>query len=295
MIKCIITGGCSFSNGGNSTGWTGFLTRHYKKLNPDIEFIHTGYLSQGQELIQKKVMLNILEALDKGYSPEEILIIVMWSGTYRKTWYIDNPVIIQDIIKDMPKFNGGMCKQFLDLKDQITSDASYFQTFNGTKFEYNPNGGWYFTVNGSECELDFIKQHYLLDRNLGGVGKVHTSLENIIMLQNFCQLNNIVLIHQYFMDFVYQDIMNNKDHQIIGYLYRQLNKENSITEGMFEYIHTLMGIPREKAILISHKDRLTMQKDKEYFQPDGFHPGELGVKMWCENILLPFLKNKNLI
>ena len=290
MVKHLITGGCSFSNGGEFGGWTGYLSNYLKTLNPEMTCDHTGFLSQGQELIQKKVMLAISEALARGCSNEDILVVVMWSGTYRKAWYIDNPDIVDDIVKGMPNFNGGMCKEFLDLKDQIPGEPAFFETANGSRFEYNPNGGWYFTVNGSECKLDFVKQHYLLDRVLSGVGKVSTSLENIITLQNFCALNKVQLIQQFFMDSVYQDIDDNKNHQIINYLYKQLDFPNIIKDGMFEYMHKPLGVSRADAINLSHTERLRLQGDSKYFYVDGFHPGELGVNHWCEEVLIPFVE-----
>ena len=70
--------------------------------------------------------------------------------------------------------------------------------------------------------LIVVQQHYLLDGDMtNGVGKVHTSIENMIMLQNFCKLHNIKFIHQFFMDSSYLDIEKHKEHQLINYLYNQ--------------------------------------------------------------------------
>ena len=41
----------------------------------------------------------------------------MWSGTFRKAWYIDNPFVMNEMIKEWSKFVGGMSSQFLDLKN----------------------------------------------------------------------------------------------------------------------------------------------------------------------------------
>ena len=297
MIKHLITGGCSFSMGGDTHGWIGNLTKKLKESNPELTTEHTGYLSQGQELIQKKVTLAILDAIDSGIKPEEIFVVVMWSGSHRKAWYIDNPDIIKQMVKIWPKFVGGMCSQFLDLKNKGTEYPDYFQTANGTKFNYNPNGGWYFTVDGSDCKLDFVQEHYLLDGDLtNGIGKIHNSLENIVVLQNFCKLHNIKMIQQFFMDYPLHDIVNNKDHQIINYLYKQLDFDSIIDYGLFEYVHTFISVSREKARNIPHHERLKLQEmygGNSYFDGDGFHPGELGYKVWCENILFPFIEKGN--
>ena len=175
---------------------------------------------------------------------------------------------------------------------EIVGETDYFYTNNGSQFEYNKNGGWYFTVNGSESTLEMIQQHYLLDREANGVGKVHESLENIITLQNFCELKKVTLVQQFFMDFVHRDIERYKDHQIINYLYKQLATDKLIRNGMFEYIHEQLNIPRENAMSITHMERTELSKEKDYFHPDGFHPGEYGAKLYCENVLFPALKDK---
>ena len=96
MIKHLITGGCSFSHYANSNeNWVGFLEDKLKFENKNLTIEHTGFFSQGQELIQKKIMLAIVEALESGLQPNEIMVVVMWSGTFRKAWYIDNPIIIR--------------------------------------------------------------------------------------------------------------------------------------------------------------------------------------------------------
>ena len=294
MIKHLITGGCSFSHSGwyNET-WVGSLVEWLKEKNPELTCEHTGYLSNGQDLIQKKVTLALSEALDSGLNPDEILVVVMWSGTFRKAWYIDNPYVMNEMIKEWSTFVGGMSSQFLDLKNSIGDNPNYFYTKNGSKFEYNPKGGWYFTVNGSDCKLDFVQTHYLLDGDMyNGIGKIHNSLENMIMLQNYCKLKNVKLVNQFFMDHVFDDIEKHKEHQLINYLYKELNFDYMITDGMFEYLHTLLGIERKDSINVTHESRKEMDEDTKYFNKDGFHPSRHGADLWCQNNLFPFLNSK---
>ena len=297
MIKHLITGGCSFSHYANSNeNWIGFLENKLKSENENLTIEHTGFFSQGQELIQKKVMLAIIDALETGLQPNEIMVVVMWSGTFRKAWYIDNPMIIKQMTKLWNKFKGGMSNQFLDLKNKGSETPSYFNTgCEDSIFEYNPKGGWYFTVNGSDSQMEFVQQHYLLDGHMtGGIGKVHNSIENIIMLQNFCKLNGVKFYQQFFMDSVFEDIEENKNHQLINYLYKQLDLDNMIQIGMFEYLHTLLNMDRKESINITHDERLKLDKNTGYFSKDGFHPSKLGAELWCKNILFPFLFNPSM-
>lgn len=297
MVKHLITGGCSFSHSYNPhESWIGFLGDFLKKENPKLTIEHTGFLSQGQELIQKKVTLAIMDTLEKGINPSDILVVVMWSGTYRKAWYIDNHYILNKMRKDWKSFEGGMCGQFLDLKNRINGEISKFETKNGSRFDSAKDGGWYFTVNGSDSQMEFVQQHYLLDGDMmSGVGKVHISLENIVMLQNFCKLHNVKLVHQFFMDSSYLDIEENKEHQLINYLCKQLDSDIMIKDGMFEWLHGLLNIERKDAIMVTHDERIKLDEPYGYFAKDGFHPSILGAKLWFENILLPFLKNKKYI
>lgn len=285
MIKHLITGGCSFSHSVRNTidTWPGYITKYLKNKNPELTYKHTGYPSQGQELIQKKVMLEIIESFERGIKPEDIQVIVMWSGTNRKAWWIDNKNIVNDIVKLMPNLINGRVSEFLSLKDNFTETA-YFKIANGTQFKYSSSGGWYFTVDGSESGVEFIKQYYMFDNTPIGIGKTTISLENIIMLQNFCKLNNIKLIQQFYMDTVLEDIEQYKDHLNINYLYKQLDFNTVIKNGMFNYLQTLLPMV---------DDRIKFNNNKlGYFMADRMHPGMLGVEAWCNNILLPFLETK---
>lgn len=270
MISHFITGGCSFTNW--EYGWVHTLENYLKSKNNNLISIKTAFPSQGQGMIQRKIMFELVEAFNRGIPPDEILVIVMWSGTSRSSWYIDNP----NIIKKM------------ELTDRCLIDLKNFRS---------ENGGWYTTEHGNnknDYALGFTQQHFLIDKFAGGVGKVHDSLENIIMLQNFCKLHNVTLIQQFYMDFVFEDIEKYKNHQIINYLYKQLDFDNIITQGMLEYLESFLTIQKKKAEMLTPEQRTESSRNSELFSSDGFHPGAYGIKLWCKNILFPFLKSKNI-
>lgn len=291
MIKHLVTGGCSFSTGDDTNGWTGHLTQFLKKKFIDLKTSHTGKNSAGQEYIQKRVMSTLCDLMQQGVNPNEILVVVMWSGTSRKSWFIDNPTMIKRMVDGWPNFHGGMTDQFLNLTNNSIEDPGTFTTNNGSEFKYNRNGGWYLTVNGSDCQLEFVQQHYMLDREVNGVGKTHSSLENIISLQNFCKLYNIKLINQFFMKHVYVDIERHHDHEIIKYLYDQLDQRTIIKTGMFEYLHKDLNVAEDDAILLTHDERKYRQNkyNLNYFAQDGFHPADQGNMVWCNEVLIPFI------
>lgn len=292
MIRHLITGGCSFSTGDDNNGWVGCLTHLLRDQNHSLTTNHCGRNSSGQELIQKRVQSAIVSAIEQGIQPSDILVAVMWSGTNRKSWFIDNPTIIERMVNDWPNFHGGMTHQFLNLNNDKIEGDGIFTTKNGSEFKYNKQGGWYLTVNGSDSQIEFVQQHYMLDKEVNGVGKTHASLENIIMLQNFCKLHRVKLINQFFMKHVYEDIERYKDHEIINYLYKQFDHANTIRQGMFEYLHKFINVAEDDAVLLSHDDRKSLQNkyNLEYFAQDGFHPGQPGHDRWCKDILFPLVK-----
>lgn len=293
MIRHLITGGCSFSHYESNDTWSALLYDFLKESNTDITCEHTGYRSQGQDMIHKKVMLACIEAMERGIKGNEILVTVMWSGTYRKAWYITNHDIIQKMVNYWKDYDGGMSPQLLTLKNQYSDTVKTFVTRNNSEFEYSYDGGWYFTVDGSDCPLNFVQEYYRLDGHPQyGVGKTHYSLENIISLQNFCKLHGIQMIQQFFMDFVFKDIEEHKEDLNIKYLYKQLDLDNIITEGIFDYLHKFIGIERDEAIFLSHDDRKKLNDNQKIFHDDGFHPGEVGYKLWFDNILKPFLTDR---
>lgn len=297
MITHLITGGCSFSLGHDTHSWTGGLTSYFKNKNPELQTVHTANISQGQDLIQKRIICAAMSLIKKGVDPKQIFIAVMWSGTSRHAWYIDNPIIIEKMVKDWKNFKGGVGGQFVSLKDYTNlNHTHFFETMSAKGISYNPKGGWYFTVDGSDCKLPVIREYYLLDQHPNGIGKVHTSIENIVMLQNFCKKYGISIVQQFFMDSVYEDIENNKDNENINYLYEQLDFDTIIKKGQFEYALQLVSekLTLEEWNKFSHKDRDQIQKCKRYFMEDNFHPNQDANDLWGSNILIPFIESKRL-
>lgn len=270
-IKKIITGGCSFSRRFCDYTWPHILQKNLQ----DIEFIHTGFPAQGQEMIQKKVSNKLINEI-KHTSTEEICVMVMWSGTQRKSFYINSPSYIQELADNWIKNNKfGLVKQLLDLNDNISPDTSLVKLVGPSKWDisYNKNGGWYTAIagyNNEDCALfnEYTKSHG------NDLPATITSLENIIMLQNLCKVKKIKFYQSFFMSNVYDDILKFKDDLNMKYLFDQLDQDSIIsTEGIFDYLKKF-----ENYI--------------DYFEEDKSHPNQLGHTKWVDNILLPKLAEK---
>jgi len=267
MIKKIITCGCSFSDYKTVFTWPHILE---KRLGDSIEYEHLGLSSQGNDLIQKKLSLAVMESLEK-YKPEEILVIPMWSGTERKAFYVNNTVEIQRIVDTWAPKNCWWETQFADLKNYLNSPKEV-RTSNGWMANYNTEGGWYicsFSINDDSIGSTFFR--ITTDR----IHAVHETIENIISLQNLCKINGVNLVHQFYMNNVFDDIEEHKTHQLVNYLYKQF----------------------DKTLMVDHQSiHGYLNGDTNFFMsPTDSHPNEVGHTRWVTQVLLPNLKKRNLV
>lgn len=266
-IKKVITAGCSFSDPHTHFTWPNQLEKYVGDIDPAVEFEHMGMPSQGQELIQKKVSLALIESLEK-YQPDEIAIVVMWSGTERKSFYIDNKDEIKRISSTWIPNSIWWATQFADLKNTV-SKPKIMQTTRHP-IEYNEDPGWYICAFGVD-DASISEAYYKISST--NMNAIHTSVENMVVLQNLCKIKGVSIYQQYYMDYVYEDIENNSDHQLINYLYKQLDHSTIVTTtGMYEYVKT-----NDHRYLLSAQD---------------VHPNEDGHAKWLKEKLIPFLDKK---
>jgi len=290
MIRHLIIGGCSFSVD-SVDNWPYHLLRHLRRKNIHLTTQNISYPSQGQDRIQKKLTKCISAAVNT-YKPEHILVCVMWSGTARRCWYIDNPLFINEIIDKSVKSKGSTYLDQLSTLDNNYDMQKRITVMNtdGHKFHTGTQGGWIHTKSAGQVPLDFLQSEFCLNPTVPGESIVHASLENIIGLQNFCRSKGIKVVHQFYMDNVYNDFLMYKDHQIIKYLFKQLDKDYCITQGMFEYLKERAGISPK----MSFSDMQSTPAGREYFI-DGFHSSSKGAQVWVDDVLFPFLQSKGLV
>lgn len=287
MIKHIITSGCSFSDALLDHGWPRLLEKYF----PNCSYEHLGLGSQGQDLIQKKASLAVIESL-KNFRADEICVIVMWSGTERKSFFVDNKDFINEVAQGWKKGSQWWNKQFCDLKNNVdfTSYAEDTRTKNKTYF--NKEGGWYI-CNYLTPDSEFTKQYFDLSRSL--IGPVVNSLENIIFLQNLCKVKGVRLVQSFYRDYTWQDIFENKHDQNVSYLYECLDFSTIVSAtGMYEHLRPLDPTrfqfnPLNGIFANIFKISVT-DESKKYFLDDNWHPNELGATKWLEEVLVPYLR-----
>lgn len=273
--KKIITSGCSFSDvTDNSFAWPAQLESYIKNIDNSVSFDHRGLSSQGQDLIQRKASHAIFEALNQGYKPDEIAVFVMWSSIDRKSFYIDNPDTITDIVDNWKGSTQGWKLQFADLKNNA-NNVSIVETkgAHNNKVTYNKSGGWLITSAHVLDEMPFIREYFMMGKESVSPGLVHDNLQNILMLQYLCRSKGIRLYQQFYMGNIIRDLARHKDHDIVKYLSNDLDKSTFISDNScFGYL----------------------KNNPAYFKsPTDNHPNGLGHRVWLNEVILPKLEEDN--
>lgn len=270
-IKCVITSGCSFSAWDNAFTWPYQLSN----IMPHADVKVLGLCSSGNEPIQKKAALALHEAL-KEYRHDEILVLPMWSGLDRKAFYISNEAEVQRMVDTWLNNNHWWHTQFADLKNKLAEKKEMF--VNKTeKVTYNPLGGWYLFHTDLHDSTAIGKAFTLT--NLNFTYATHTSLENMVFLQTLCESKGVKIFHQFYMDSVLDSIEIERGHQLIDYLYEQLDMDLVVCKS----IHGFLEKQREQRNVFR----------TEYFvEEDDSHPNEKGHALYTNDVLWPFLKNK---
>ena len=289
-IKKIITGGCSFSDRHSESTWVYQIQEAY----PNIQFRHTGMSSQGNELIQKKISLALMEELEH-YRADELAVIPMWSGTERRAFWIDDPDYVDEISKEWPKRGLSWSLQF----GSLYSDSENYKLVNTTQSRstaYNPDGGWYhcnYLMPDSKLTDELFRSCNTI------ISYATVSLENIIFLQNLCKLKGVKIFHTFYRSYVYDDIYQNKNHLNLNYLFNQLDHDIIIsTDGIYEYLRPTLEEHQQWNFggIFKHIYKMGFYTDetKQYFESDNWHPNAKGSNKWTHEILIPKLIEKGL-
>lgn len=271
-IRKIITSGCSFSDHTTPYTWPNQLESYItKNIDDSVRFDHRGLSSQGQELIHKKASHAIYEALQTGYKPDEIAVFVMWSSVDRKSFYVDNPDTISEIVDNWRGSKQGWALQFADLKNQTERLEQVNTKANDNNLvNYNPKGGWFITSGHIKDEIQLVKDYFMLGYNAVSPGICHDSMQNIISLQHLCKSKGITLYQQFYMNNIIEDLALWKNHQIIQYMYDDWDRSTFMSE---QSMHHYMNGREELFVGVGNA-----------------HPNGLGHRIWLDEVILPRLE-----
>ena len=265
MNKVLITGGCSFTESknylenvsGNMTQtWALQLGKYLQ--NYGYKFINKALGSQGNGLISRSVLYQVTEEL-RTRAAEDLLVGVMWSGADRYDYRVTNPEY-QDFI--MEKVNNGWME-------------------NPTGFIPDVDKRW-IILNHHWANPDdkgkLNKQADLYYRNFhDNVSSYIYSLEHMLRLQYFLKCNNIKYFFTIYQDHVFDPYSIN--HPEVNYLYKLLDKTQFLPVTS-AYTWCVERRVDEKHWICPHPHN---------------HPSSIHHKYFTEEVIIPWLENKNYI
>lgn len=201
MDKILITGGCSFSETVSHMKhtWPNHLAKELEKTHVAI---HTGMGSQGNGLISRRILYNVMKELEKN-DPKDILVGVMWSGPSRHDFYHKKPIAFEKV-------------------------APWIE--NPTKFVPDSPGAWALVFHSWENDYSrtFYKNYYDF------IGSLIYTLEHILRLQWFLKYNKINYFMTTFMEEVLPKIIY--EHPDLSYLASQIDKNHFLpVTGEYEW------------------------------------------------------------
>lgn len=255
MVKALVTSGCSFSEHYSKVGtvscWPGVMSERF-----EFEFqAHLGMGGCGNDIIARKAIYGCKQALET-HQPDDIMLIVMWSGLARKAFLTDNRNNIVKAIDVKEVMNHPMQGSTLD-NVELGRNVPAWVWFNPGTELYGPQR-WYLLYDNDYQQLE-------------------STLWNMLAVQSFCAQHNI----KYFwmtMNNDMEETMGRLDKTVQNlhsdYLFELLDKTNRIHPiGMYEW---------------------TLWNRMKGFQEDGFHPTVESHKKFVEQVMLPFFEQNNI-
>jgi len=197
MNKLLITSGCSFSTMFNNDDltWPSHLERQLKGWNSK----HYGMGSQGNGLISRSVIYGVSNALKK-YSADDILVGIMWSGTGRHDYFVDDT-------------------DFLSFKKDKNNVDGWLQ--NPTGFIPSDTKNW--VILNAGWKLPEAKLHY--ENFYDPVGSIIYTLEHVLRTQWFLQSYKIKYFMTCYTDYVlHKNIELSNNH--VKHLYDLIDFNN---------------------------------------------------------------------
>lgn len=265
-IKHIVTSGCSFST---CQKWPNYL--HAKT---GIPVYSLGQDSAGNDWIAKTAIYQASELLKTGTNPEEILIIVMWSGIDRKGLFVSRKEN-----DEYDKFISRGVASPIHFLNQPTNIKAVTNTESG--YILGSKAAYLGTQYAREYKVEWLSFYTLEELAV-------ESYEHFLKLQWFCKSHNIKLLNltygdilrypnAWFLDAEKTGPLTKDTYKSVEYLYNMIDFNQwafySETGGQYEY--TL--------------------NNKLSFDEDGHHPNLSANKHYVVNFLMPILKEKALI
>lgn len=196
-IKHIITSGCSFTRQEHRLGFNGTDTdflkdafqywrwpHHIQTEYENYKVYNLGNPTNDNGVIAHSAIKKISDLLKEGISPNDIKVIIQWSEQGRNSFFISNQVA-QDF--------GGLAKDRHENDRYDVNRWSHLAAFAEKdhfkeRFGYYLLTGNYYPTSHIEYPTELIELHAKYYSHQESAIRFFT---NIILLQNFCKVNNI--------------------------------------------------------------------------------------------------------
>ena len=250
--KTLITAGCSFTQteipAMNFTRDN--LPKHLSDRNYG-ELINYGMFATGNEMIARTIIHGVSKSIKDN---KDIVVGVMWSGVERHTVYSDTAT--RPVKGDFPYGPRRFIKEPIDvLQPNAVSKGGWLDMSAGLLTV--PDHPWH----------DLIKNWYSVFSNKA-YSQIKT-LENILMVQNYLELNNI----DYFMCAYMDNVLSFDLNENTTYLHDLIDWSKFIKTGMLEWCES-------RNYIISETDQ---------------HPTDTGSLEYTKQIIETHLKERDLI
>lgn len=263
MITHIVTGGCSFST---PYKWPYRIQSCY----PNKNFYNTGKNSAGNDFISYSMIFKAQSLLDIGISPDQILLIIMWSGFDRKSFWIneENTSEYHNLLSTIQP-----CNPFIKDRDFFSDRTRDDRGFLLGTINCNTHNPY---IN------EWKKIHFL-----NYFSDEYAVIENytyMLMVEWFCKSKKVNLLNLTFADLMHypympfmQDTWHNKipsidTFQHAGFFQNMFDLKNWLfynkTGGLYDMVKDLnLG-----------------------FEPDNLHPDDNSNLYFANKFLIPHLQ-----
>ena len=266
-IKHLVTTGCSFSTPGK---WPHYLDSRLE----NIQVYNLGRDSAGNDWISKTAIYQSHKLLQSGVQPEEILIIVMWSGIDRKGLFISN-----NETNDYDKF----------ISTDVDCPIHFLNQPVNTKASSNKTAGYILGSMSAYLGTEHAREHKTNWLSCFAMEELAVeSYEHFLRLQWFCKSYNIKLLN-----LTYGDILHYPNSQFLD-----PEKTGPLTNEIYESVRHLYDMVDFDQWAFYGKTAGQFEytlNNKLLFDADGHHPSLSANEHYVDNFLIPILKEKALI
>jgi hypothetical protein len=265
-VNHIVTSGCSFSV---YQKWPRYLYHQTK-----IPVYGLGQDSAGNDWISKTAIYQASKLLQSNINPEEILIVVMWSGIDRKGLFISRKETsnYDKFITTEAECPVHFLNQPINIKAKTNEQSGYIL---GSMYAYLG------TSHARERKAQWLSLFALEEMAV-------ESYEHFLRLQWFCKSYNIKLLN-----LTYGDILHYPNSRFLD-----PKKTGPLTKDIYEsvkHLHDMIDFNQWAFYDETAGQFEYALNNKLSFYEDGHHPSLSANRHYVENFLIPILKEKALI